>query len=239
MSKIRIYIEPAGIKNQIQIKEKAVIHKAKDVLRLNKTKRVYVFDGQGAEYLYRIREMDKRSILIDQESVERKETPPSKKIIVGFPLIKEDKVDFILQKATELGAYAFWPFTCERSMQGEFSCLKLERWRRIVIEATRQSNRVWLPQIMRTSSIKTLIAREFDIKVAASVDGQNLKGVIKKQWKELLFIVGPEGDFSPSEYQQLREGDFGFVKFAPHILRTETAAIFGVGLINYSMDVHR
>jgi 16S rRNA (uracil1498-N3)-methyltransferase len=232
MSKIRVYIDPKEIKDELKVEEKEVVHKIKNVLRLKKEKKIYIFDGEGKEYLYKIKDIKKNYLFLIKENLIREENPSSQKLILGFPLFREEKIDFILQKCTELGVDKFCPFICERSIRKRPSSLKLKRWQKIVKEATRQSNRVWLPELDTIREFKELTKLKFSLKLVASLEANYLEGSLKEK-KEILLIVGPEGDFANHEYKILKDNNFIFFKLSPYTLRTVTAAIFSVGLIKY------
>lgn len=233
MSKIRLHIEPSQIKNLIKVEGKDAIHKIKDVLRLKVDNEVYIFDGRGKEYLYQLKEISKKSITFKQKSLERDEEAPQKRLTLGFPLVREERIDFILQKATELGVAEFIPFICERSIQKNPSQSKVERWRRIIIEAARQCERLWLPTLSDVLDFKKVLLLSDKVKLVGSIDGQRIDKDLIKQVDDVFFIIGPVGDFTEAEYDQLRKSGFKSLKLANHILRTETAAVLGVGLINY------
>jgi len=233
MSKIRIYIQPKDISDFIEIKDRDLIHKIRNVLRLKKEDSLYVFDGQGKEYLYGIEAIAKKSVSIKRESLSKASPAPDRRIILGFPLAKEDKIDFILQKATELGVEGFIPFVCERSLKVKVAGKKLGRWKRIIIEALRQSERLWMPSLKEVLDFQEVINSNYKVKLAASVGGEKLNTILEPDEEEILILVGPEGGFSPSEYNQLEQSNFKFLKLSSHILRVETASIFSVGLIKY------
>jgi 16S rRNA (uracil1498-N3)-methyltransferase len=236
VSKIRIYIEPEQISNTIEIEEKGIIHKIKDVLRLKDNDDFYVFDGQGKEYLYRIKEAKKKHITIEQKALERKEDSSGSKIILGFPIEREERVDFILQKATELGVFSFVPFICQRSIRSKPSEAKLKRWQKIVIEATRQSQRLWLPQIHNVLGFDDILKINYPVKLAGAISGETVTAVLEKGTEEVFIVIGPVGDFSDEEYTQLEKNSFKFIKLSSDLLRVETAAVFSVGLIKYFLD---
>ncbi len=231
MSKIRIYIEPQNIENLVEIRNKEIIHKIKDVLRLKENDNIYVFDGKGKEYLYIIKGINSKSILIKKRKKEKDEFLPQVRVFLGFPVIRKEKIDFILQKATELGVDGFIPFICARSLPLKSLESKLRRWEKIVREAVRQCGRLWIPQIYRVLRFEEIIHQEFSLKLAASIEGENPQDVLVKKAKDILVVVGPEGDFTSCEFEELKKAQFKFIKLSKHILRTETAAIFAGGLI--------
>ena len=231
MSKVRIYIEPQSIKDSIEVKDKKIIHKIKDVLRLKSSDYVYIFDGEGKEYIYKIRGIDKGRVVLEKGRQEREEPAVSKGIVLGFPILREEKIDFILQKATELGVTVFLPFISERSLQIKPSGSKIKRWEKIIIEAVRQSGRLWIPEVYEAEVLSEIAKKDYSLKIAASIDGDSPDKVLSKKTNEVLIIVGPEGDFSPLEYKELKASGFKFIKLSPYILRTETTAIFAAGII--------
>jgi 16S rRNA (uracil1498-N3)-methyltransferase len=234
MSKVRIYLTPKEIKSNIWLDDKNLIHKIRDVLRLRKGETIFVFDGEGREYLYGLVDIERRAVKIRRIKTTRVSDRPKSQIFLSFPIIKEDKLDFLLQKATELGVWRLLPFFSQRSsVSGKPSCARQDRWRRIIIEAARQSDRLWLPNIEEPKEFVEIIKEKADLKLAAHIEGNFLRKILTKEAKKILVIVGPEGDFSGEEIKRLKSEKFTFIKLSENILRTETAAIFLVGLINY------
>ncbi|MFH1519012.1 MAG: RsmE family RNA methyltransferase [Candidatus Omnitrophota bacterium] len=241
MSKIRIYIQPEKVENFIEISGKNTIHKLRNVLRLGRKNELFVFDGQGKEYLYAIKDISRKQISLKKVRESLKECFPEPKVILAFPVTKEEKINFILQKATELGVSEFIPFTCQRSFKISSLSNKLMRWEKIVIEAARQSGRLWLPPVNNILSFNKVIEKCYQVKLAASIKGDKLKSVLNTRQKEIFIIVGPEGDFTPAEWAKLRENNFKFIKLSINLLRMETAAVFAAGLVNYffNQDVYK
>lgn len=233
MSKIRIYVEPQKIGDFIKIDTMSIVHKIKNVLRLVENDEVFVFDGVGKEYSAKIKYLQHDSITLRLGALVREMPRLNVEIVLAFPLTKEEKIDLILQKATELGADRFIPFHCAHGLKGCPSENKQERWQNIVREAARQSERLWLPQLELASDFNTLISRSFEQKLFGDVAGEKLETALSPQAKTILLIVGPEGDFSPEEKQQLSQAGARSVSFSPNILRLETAAIFLTGLASY------
>jgi len=233
MSKVRLFFPKDKISDIVVINDKETLHKTNDVLVLKKGERVYLFDGEGTEYRYQISEANRKYISLKKEAVERTVSSPKEKITLAIPLLKEPKLELILQKATEFGIWSFQLFTCERSIHGQPSSGKKERWKKIIDEATRQSDRLWTAQINEIVDFETLTKQDFSLKIAASITGQKITGIIKEKCPKTLLVIGPEGDFSPNEYEKFKISGFKFLKLSENILRVETAAIVASGLINY------
>lgn len=236
MCKARVYIEPAQIKDNISLGDKDIIHKLKDVLRLKKGEKVLIFDGAGKEYSYAIANLNEKEALFNKGKVLMNEKPPNKKVILGFPIARESKINFILQKCTELGVYEFIPFLCRRSLSAKPSQKKIQRWSKIVIEATRQSQRLWVPRVNSILDFAEITALKHKTKLVASTAGKSISEKINGGCNEILFVVGPEGGFSPEEYSDFKKNGFNFVSLSSNILRVETAAIFGSGILKYFLD---
>jgi len=233
MSKVRLFFPKYELCDVITINDKDILHKTNDVLSLKKGQHIYLFDGEGTEYRYQIIEISRKCVSLKKEALEQTGDTPLVKITLALPLIKEQKLELILQKATELGIWAYQPFICERSIRERPSSGKMKRWTKIVQEATRQSNRLWIAQINEVIDFDTLIKQDFSVKLAASIDGQNITDIAKEKCHKILLTIGPEGDFSPHEYEKLKDNGFLFLKLSENILRVETASIFASGLTNY------
>lgn len=234
MSKVRVFIPPADISDNIKVVDRSVVHKLKDVLRLLEGADVYVFDGQGSEWVYRISGVSKSCVSLKREGLSRSQAAPATKISLVFPLLREDKLDLILQKGTELGADKFIPFTCRRGLSRKVDARHLERWQKIIIEAARQSERLWLPAVSPALPFADVLKYDCALKLEASFDGNKInKSSFPPSCFEVLLIVGPEGGFTPEEKDAFGEHGYRSINLGCNILRVETAAVFGVGLINY------
>lgn len=183
-----------------------------------------------------------------QEWIEREsELPVYVTIAQGLP--KGDKMDLVLQKGTELGAAAFIPFRADRSVvkwDEKKAEKKLTRFAKIVKEASEQSHRNHLPEIKPAMNLKELIteSESYQVKIFAYEEeaktGQfkSFASVVNKliPGESILICIGPEGGFSSNEVTTLIENNFIPVRFGPRILRTETAALYGLASISYHME---
>lgn len=173
--------------------------------------------------------------IVKEEKVEVNNTY----ITIAQGLVKEQKMDYILQKGTELGMYEFIPVSLERSIV-KFDSKenkKIERWKTIVKEASEQSKRLDIPIVNKIMSIKELAKLDYDYKLICSVNetSKNIKTVLSKikESDRILFVIGPEGGFDPKEENLLLEHGFISVSLGNRVLRTETASMFVLSVINY------
>jgi 16S rRNA (uracil1498-N3)-methyltransferase len=229
MSSIRVFYQNVSLAD-LDISDKDIIHKLKDVLRLAPGEQVFLFNGAGKEYSFIIEEISKKRLLLKAGGLNREEGEPLKKVILAYPVIKEERIDFILQKSTELGVWRFQPFFCRHSLFKQASDKKYQRWQKIVNEATRQSGRLWRPLVSPPLSFDDLITVDFPRRFAAAIDGAAAGEIDFPKAGEVLLVIGPEGDFSPEEYELFKQNNFQFIKLCDTLLRVETAAIFAAGL---------
>lgn len=171
-----------------------------------------------------------------------KETKKEKafEIDVAFSLIKEQKLNYLLQKATELGVDKLLPLYTKRcvvKVEPKKELSKKERWSKICKEASEQSFRSDIPVISNILSLNDLIKENYDLKLLCSLNKntENIKKVLEKNNKcvKILLVVGPEGGFEPSEEQYLLENGFLSVSLGENVLRAETAVVAGISMIKY------
>jgi len=161
-------------------------------------------------------------------------------ITVAVGLVKEQKMDLILQKLTELGVNRIIPVSMERSivkLDDKKSEKKKIRWETICKEASEQSKRTTIPVIEDIKSIKELLNIEADIKLVASTKEkdkmlnyylQNINSCAK-----IIMVIGPEGGISPKEEELLNKNGYDSVSFGNLIFRVETAAIYAASILNF------
>ncbi len=233
MAKARFYLQPEKVKSEIKIIDKNSLHKLRNVLRLKKSQKIYIFNGDGKEWEYKIDEIGQKSFKINKIKKSREKPKIKPCLTLGFPLSQGKKIGFILQKATELGVSELIPFISLRSFKLKISEKKMKRWEKVVREACRQSERLWIPKIHYPVKLTQLIKKDFSLKLLASPHKNNKINFADKKFENILFLVGPEGGFSTIELEKFEKNDFNFINLSSNILRTETAAILAAGLIKY------
>jgi len=207
-------------------------HHVTGVRRLKTGDRIILFDGIGAEGSGVIIETGKRSIRVEVSSVERVESKLSIHLALAVAMPKGSRQDVLVEKCTELGVAVIKPMYCEHSVVKPTSG-RLSKWRRTALEACKQSHRAWLPRILEPLAFKDIVSLASDYDVAFMTDrggDSACKTLIRKDQK-VLILVGPEGGFSQEEFSLAREAGVGMMRLAPTILRTETAAIAAVALL--------
>lgn len=162
------------------------------------------------------------------------------KIISAFSLIKEQKLDYLLQKGTEVGIDYFIPINTKRSIvkiDNKKDNKKKDRWTRILKEASEQSFRSNIPIIENVLELNDLIKIKADLKLICSLNEktENIKKVLEKNNKcdTILIATGPEGGFELNEEKKLMENGFIPISLGNNVLRAETAPIVCASMINY------
>ena len=162
-------------------------------------------------------------------------------VIIATSIIKEQKMDYLLQKATELGVDEIIPFVSERTVVKIDSKKdnKVIRWKKIVKEASEQSHRLYMPKISNIIGFKDLININSDLKIFCNTTemSKNIKKVLHELKKSgtILIVVGPEGGFSSAEVDFLSKKGFISTTLGENILRAETVPLFVLSVINYEL----
>ncbi|WP_077214026.1 16S rRNA (uracil(1498)-N(3))-methyltransferase [Bacillus dakarensis] len=174
------------------------------------------------------------------------------KVAIANGLPKGDKLEWVIQKGTELGASKFIPFTAARSIvkwDEKKAAKKVERWQRIAKEAAEQSHRQLIPEVNTPVNLKSLLqlSRSYDFKLVAfeedakqgetSILNSTLSRMEKGQ--SLLLVFGPEGGLDQEEVALLKENDFESCSLGPRILRTETAPLYALAAVSYHFELMR
>ncbi len=246
---MRFYVSPGEVfpeKNLIEIKDKKEIHHIRDVMRLKEGLSVEVFNGRGSEYIGDIKRIDKNSIIIDIKEVIslRKEYPFNITLYQAIP--KKTKMDFIIEKAVELGVDTIVPIITERTIPviEEKGLKKIERFKRIVKAAAKQCGRANLPIVSDITYFKEALidAKKKDLVIFAALDKDTkpLKKILSSiKPKNIAIFVGPEGDFSPKEILMAKGEGYHISSLGKLILRVETASIFILSSINYEYLLYK
>ena len=217
--------------------ENSDIHHIKNVMRMNTGDLIeVVYDNKL--YICKIISFDPFSLGIDK--IVEEENKVSLDITIAVGLVKEQKMDLILQKLTELGVNTIIPVNMERSIvkiDSERFKKKKERWKSICKEASEQSKRTNIPVISDIVRLKDLVNIEADVKLVASTKEKDklfncyLQEINK--CAKIIIVIGPEGGLSEKEESYLLNNGFDGVSFGNLIFRVETACIYAASIFNY------
>lgn len=239
----RFFIPPDKIsENKIYVDSKPLRHIRK-VMRLQKGDTIVAFDGTGREYIGVIEQDLPKSAIIDIKKtiVIKRERQISISVAQAIP--KKDTMDYIVTKSTELGVDEILPIITERTIARpklkDFD-LKRTRWERIAAEAARQCGRLYLPKISNIAFFKDFLKqiKDFELILIPTLDGERiaLKNALNEKPKNVLVIIGPEGDFTKREVAQAKKAGAIAVTLGENVLRCDTAAIYVLSVLSYELE---
>jgi 16S rRNA (uracil1498-N3)-methyltransferase len=206
------------------------------VLRLRAGAAVRVFDGSGHEWDAVLDEASRRTVSARLlRAVEPRPESPLR-LVLATAALKGDRMELVLQKATELGVAEIWPVVTLRTdaaarpaLQGSRS----ERWERVVSSAAEQCGRAVVPHVAPTARLEDVLQRPFDGRRVVLLETPGhpaLASLTLDSASPLLLLVGPAGGFEPAEAESLRAAAFAPASLGPRILRAETAAVAAVSI---------
>lgn len=225
------------IKNKDMLLEESDIRHIKKVMRMNINDKIEVVYNNKL-HICEITSLDPFNIKVIEELDEDKKTKIE--LTVAVALVKEQKMDLILQKLTELGVSRIIPVSMERSivkLDKERFNKKKVRWESICKEASEQSKRTNIPIIEDIKSIKDLTKEDSDLKLVASTkEKEKLLNYYLQSIEDcakIIMVIGPEGGISDREEDILVSNGYNRVSFGNLIFRVETATIYVASIINY------
>ena len=227
-------------------------HHGLRVLRVRQGEKVGVMDGEGHRSLCEVENLTRDAIhlrVLEKAYVE----PLPYRITLVQAIPKGKLFDAIVQKATELGVYRIVPLLSERvvmQLDDDKSEIKVEHWRTVAVEAIKQCGSPWLPLVEDPISVSDLVARAepFDLSFVASLQAEsrhprewlkNLEQTQRGKPASLCVWVGPEGDFTPGEIDAAKAVGGLPITLGPLVLRSETAAIYCLSVLNYELQSNR
>ena len=215
------------------------------VLRYKEGDSIDVVNGRGHIYRVRITDISKSEIQCKIVSRKPGENEPEIDLSLAQSLCKGHKMDWLIEKATEIGVRSVIPLLTERAVvklgDSKKERTKIDRWRKIATASMKQSLRAFLPDIKPVIHLKRLLPeiRKYDLTLVGSLaaDAKNLRDIrqLKKSPKNILAIVGPEAGFSNEELNQLKSAGAIPVSLSKRRLRTETAGIVLSSLVLYEL----
>lgn len=225
------------LKHIVELEAQTHIHATK-VLRLKVGDQFALFNGDGFDYVAKVIEISKHKTtveIINQYEVNH-ESPL--KITLAQGLAAGDKMDWIIQKAVELGVHTIQPLLTERSiikLDRERADKKLEHWKTVVISACEQTGRSTIPDVLSPIQLNYWLSEETlktdNLKLILTPSKAQNINQLDKPSNSIVFMVGPEGGFSEKEMTLALNQSFIPVNFGQRILRTETASIVALSIL--------
>jgi len=232
MSNIRLFYSKSLSLNLTDKLDKSQSHYVSKVMRL-KEKEVFSLFNSSGEWEAKILNITK-SIVEFNVTKQLRQKENTKELWLAFSPIKSNYFNFMIQKATELGVTKFLPVIFERTIVRKINKERLEK---VIIEAAEQSNRITVPSIEDPQKLKSFLNNDMDL-IFTDLNTPNTKIDIKKlTTKPTCVIIGPEGDFSEEEREEiLKFNGVQPIKINENILRSETAVISALSIINYAIN---
>lgn len=245
----RFYIAPDDWNPDQLVLSEAESHHALNVLRLEQGAKVTVFDGRGSEINTSITVAKKGAVELASGPAQRS-AELGAKIALAQAVPKGKNMDLIIEKATELGVAEIHPLLSERTvikLDAKERTKKQDKWQRVAIEACKQSGQNYLPTVTAPQTPEQFFAGgrpAYDLLLVASLQpgSRHLKELLAEHQqnsggrpKSVLILIGPEGDYTPSEINAAQNAGCLPMTLGPIVLRTETAAIYSLSVLAYEL----
>lgn len=239
----RYFFESSFKSDEYQELKGSEFHHLAHVMRARKGDAIELVNGKGALAQAFVQDLTKDKALLKIGKVHQQPEPPCR-LILAQAIAKSNRMDFILEKGTELGVDSFWLFPGHHSAKKEYYPSQIEHGRMVTIAAMKQCGRLYLPSMVlqppidHWQNLTTMSTFFGDLDPEAPF--------FQHAWKELtsptypiLFITGPEGGLSKQEVQSLKNQGALSVKLHDHILRTETASLVALSLLSHWLLILR
>jgi 16S rRNA (uracil1498-N3)-methyltransferase len=235
MRLLRFFIDDTRLNKRLIIKDKPLLHQWLRVLRLGKDQRVVLFNDSKQEAVYKFVRIEAAQVELNKVE-DLRPIYTKTNITLAWSILKKDKNELVVQKATELGVTGLSPVLADRSVK---TGLNLERLKRVAVEAAEQCGRSDIPKINEPIKLKLLVeqlASSSQILVAEGVD-TNLRTINREALvgkSHLIILIGPEGGWSDEElsfFESLK--NLAQINLSDLTLRAETAAITAIGLLQW------
>jgi 16S rRNA (uracil1498-N3)-methyltransferase len=241
----RIFVPPDGLRGQeLAVTDRRAVHHLVNVLRIGVGERIECCDGRGQVHQGVVTRRSRQAVTVAIEAT-RREAPPALRLTLAPALIKPDRFEWMVQKATELGVEAMLPMVTARTTAQRVrgaDAPRLQRWRRIAEEAAAQCGRASVPPVSAPRPLADVfadVAGQPALIPTLAVPGRPLAEALPALAGagEAVLFIGPEGDFTTEEARQAQARGAVAVRLGPRILRSETAALAVVAIVQHRSGV--
>jgi 16S rRNA (uracil1498-N3)-methyltransferase len=209
-------------------------HHVRSILRLKKGHSLSLFDGQGFEYDSVLVQVSKKSVTLVVESAGRCDTESRLVIYLGLGISRGERMDFSIQKSVELGVAGVSPLFTERTvvkLDADRTLQKQSHWQKVAQHASEQSGRTRVPEVNPPQPFLSWLKECSGLKLFLDHLSTLSFGDLDTVPDCVSLLFGPEGGFSALEREQALDAGFTGIRLGPRILRTETAVLAGVALL--------
>ena len=240
---IRLHIDRTLIESdEFDLPEAAARHA--QVRRVQPGDELRLFDGRGHEHAAQVLQMGRKSVVVRVGSACPALPEMAQRLTLALGMPANERMDTLVEKATELGVHAIQPLECERSvlrLSGERAQRKREHWQAVAVAASEQCGRAWVPQVGEVQSLTgwlQALSREgdaasntsrlvlsFGADAVSPATALRALGLSSVGVQSVLALSGPEGGLSPAEEAAARAADFQPVTLGPRVLRADTAPL--------------
>jgi 16S rRNA (uracil1498-N3)-methyltransferase len=235
----RFAISSAAVDGAVALVGGAELHHMRDVMRLAPGAAVALFDERGAEYAGTLRGFQARHAVVEIAAPGRSRAQSTDGLILAAAVIKGPRMDFLVEKAAELGAAELWPVLTARGVVREVGGERLARWRRLATAAAKQSLAPRATEVIAPLGLEDLIRRADGgrLCVVLSAGAPPLGAILREaRPRALLLLCGPEGDFTDEELAAARAAGFVAAGLGGRRLRSETAALAALSIAASALD---
>ena len=235
MSVPRFHVPEAAPGARLTLPEHSA-HHAREVLRLRAGDPVRLFDGRGAEYDASLDRVTRHEVHATIHGVVSSRPESPLRITLALSPLKGDRMEVVVQKATELGVATIVPVVTIRTDAAARPALRgtrQERWEKVASGAAEQCGRAVVPDIPPTTTLERLATDPFEgerVVLLATAEEPPLSGLFAKPPARVLLLVGPAGGFEPAEVEALLRAGFHSASLGPRVLRSETAAVAAIAV---------
>jgi len=241
-------IQSESIQNNRIILTGDLAHHLRDVLRFEAGDTVDLVDEKQGRYHTELTQVTKEKIIANILQKVKNTAPLGPSLFLAQAVLKGDKMDWVVQKATELGVSTILPVVTERTIarpRAEREAHHLDRWHKIAKEASQQCGRSDVPAVRTVVSLDELLKNPPDVSLKLvpweREQEPALKAVLQNLEKEnsVMILIGPEGGLSASEIEKTRKAGWISVSLGPRILRAETAGLAVLAILQYELETRR
>lgn len=232
----RFYIETElNTGNTIELTE-SVFHHWVRVLRAKEQEQAIFFNGKGGEYLVTLTEINKKNALVSIDQFNKLDRTAPFNVVLGQVMSKGDRMDYAIQKATELGVTTIQLLTsdrCEMRLKYDRDQKKLDHWQSVAIAACEQCGMNRVPEILAPISLNDWVKSELPTSRFVLAPNKDQTNILLNTTPDIALLIGPEGGLSETEIETANQYQFKNWCIGDRVLRTETAPVVALSILNY------